>query len=164
MTMASRTPCILTSTSSSRLSSSPGSMKSAMLSLEWKRLRAACMRSRIFTDTGVPSSRAAVVSWLDGSAFMSILDFNTEGFHGHWTLQSQQAFQVFEGIGLVQGFVVPDPQHSWKAHGDAALVAAAAVDAVESQLEHQARLDAAHRAEFLDGVLADDRVDLAELL
>jgi hypothetical protein len=31
------------------------------------------MRSRIFTDTGVPSSGAAGSSWLDGSAFMSML-------------------------------------------------------------------------------------------
>ena len=59
ITMLSSTPCILTSTSSSSASSSPGSMNSAMLSLEWKRLRAASSRSRIFTDTGMPSSGTA---------------------------------------------------------------------------------------------------------
>jgi hypothetical protein len=52
----SSTPCIFTATSSSSFSSSPGSMKAAMLSLEWNRLRAATMRSRIFTDMGVPAS------------------------------------------------------------------------------------------------------------
>ena len=66
MTMLSSTPCILTSTSSSSGSSSPGSMKSAMLSLEWKRLRAATMRSRIFTDTGVPVVAAGCVHGVFG--------------------------------------------------------------------------------------------------
>src|SRR5687767_10333293 len=121
MTMLSSTPCILISTSSSRLSISPGSMKAAMLSLEWKRLRAARMRSRIFTDTGVPSSGTAGISWLDGSAFMSIWDCNTEVFDRHSTLQSQQPFQVYQGICLVQRLVVADSQHAREAHGDAAL-------------------------------------------
>jgi len=61
ITMLSSTPCIFSSTSSSSFSSSPGSMNSAMLSLALKRLRAALIRSRIFTETGVPSSSGKVV-------------------------------------------------------------------------------------------------------
>jgi len=56
--MLDSTAFILSSTSSSKASSSPGSMKSAMLSLAWNRLRAASTRWRIFTDTGVPSSES----------------------------------------------------------------------------------------------------------
>ena len=50
-------------------SSSPGSMNSAMLSLAWKRLRAASRRSRIFTETGVPSSLGARLGALGGVDF-----------------------------------------------------------------------------------------------
>src|SRR3990167_4885813 len=71
--MLSSTPCILRVTSSSSCSSSPGWMNSAMLSLEWKRRRAAWTRSRILTETGTPwssSGGAAVVMGI--SVFMSM--------------------------------------------------------------------------------------------
>jgi len=44
------------------------------LELEWKRLRAAWTRSRIFTDMGTPSPGSAGVSWLDGSAFINMVN------------------------------------------------------------------------------------------
>ena len=47
-----------------------------------------------------------------------------------------------------------------KRHGDAGLVAGGALDGLESQLEDQLRLDAAHRAEALDGVAPHKGIDL----
>ena len=74
-------------------------------------------------------------------------------------LQRQQRLELGQRVGLVQRLVVADPQHAREAHGDAALVARAAVDAFEAELEHQRRPDAAHRAELLERGLADDAVD-----
>ena len=62
------------------------------------------------------------------------------------------------------GLSCADAQHAREAHRDAALVAGAAVDALEAELEHQRRPHAAHRAELLERGPADDRVDAAELL
>src|SRR5512147_2745109 len=56
MTRLLSTSSSLPSTSAFRASSSPGSMKRAMLSLAWKRVRACFSRSRILTDTGTPRS------------------------------------------------------------------------------------------------------------
>ena len=64
----------------------------------------------------------------------------------------------------MQRLVVADAQHAREAHRDAALVARAAVDALEAELEDQARPDAAHRAELLERGLPDDAVDDLELL
>src|SRR6185369_8544651 len=64
----------------------------------------------------------------------------------------------------MQWLVVADTQHPREPHRDAALVARAAVDALETQLKDQRGLDAAHRAELLERGPADDGIDLPELL
>ncbi len=60
MTSACSTPSIFSATSSRSCSSSPSSMKAAMLSLARNRPRALRMRSRIRSATGVPPSRTAL--------------------------------------------------------------------------------------------------------
>src|SRR5436190_11512740 len=75
----------------------------------------------------------------------------------------QQSLQLRQRVGLVQWLVVADPQHAREANGDAALVARAAIDSLEAQLEHEARPDAAHGAELLERRRPDDAVDDLEL-
>src|SRR6476469_2803427 len=79
-------------------------------------------------------------------------------------LQIEEQLEVLQGVGLMQRLVMPNAQHAWKTHGYATLVATAAVDALEAELEDQRWLDAAHRPELLDRRPPDDGVDLAELL
>ena len=61
------------------------------------------------------------------------------------------------------GLSAADPQHAREAHRDAALVARAPVDALEAELEHHRRLDAAHRTELLERGAPDRAIDVAKL-
>ena len=47
-------------------------------------------------------------------------------------------------------FIVTNAQHAREAHGDAALVARAFVDAFQAELEDKRRFHATHGAEFVD--------------
>ena len=58
--------------------------------------------------------------------------------------------------------VVAHAQHAREAHGDAGLVARACVDAFEGDLENQAGLATAHRAEFIQRGGSDDFVHGSE--
>ena len=65
----------------------------------------------------------------------------------------RQLRRRLQRIGLMQRIVVTHAQPAREAHGDAALVARACVDAFESEFENQAGLATAHQAEFF-GVVA----------
>src|SRR5438552_3245651 len=71
---------------------------------------------------------------------------------------------VLDRVGVANGLVLADAKHAREAHRDSRLVAFGALDALESQLEDELRLHDAHRTEALDRALADERVDLADLL
>ena len=80
----------------------------------------------------------------------------------------QHPLKRHELIGLARGLVPAQAADPREAHGDAGLVAGGALQALEGHLEDQAvvRLgaDRADRAEAFDGVVADELVDLLQLL
>src|SRR5579862_5753355 len=71
-----------------------------------------------------------------------------------------EAFQHRERVGVVDMFVRTPAQYAWETHGHAGLVTRAGLNSFEADLEHERRAHAAHRAEFIDGGLAHDRIDL----
>src|SRR4051812_4503589 len=72
--------------------------------------------------------------------------------------------QPLDRVGFGRRLVGADPRDAGKAHGEAGFVALAGVDRIEGDLEHQALLDLAHRAEALDGVGAHPTVEPFQLL
>src|SRR6185503_801634 len=77
------------------------------------------------------------------------------------------SYHRFEGrqpVGLSRRFVDANTADAREAHGEARLVAAALVDRIERDLEHEALLNLAHRAEALYRVAADPAVEPFQLL
>ena len=75
-----------------------------------------------------------------------------------------QRLQRLQRVGLRRRLVPADAGDAGEAHGDAGLVAGRRLDGVEGDFEHELRRDGAHRAEALHRVLADEAVELHELL
>src|SRR5579883_2270005 len=75
----------------------------------------------------------------------------------------QHLLQRFQPVGLARRLVPAQPADAGKAHGDAGFVPGRALQALESNLQHQALVsfmnDVTDGAEFLDGVAADKAVD-----
>jgi len=68
------------------------------------------------------------------------------------------------GVGLVGGFVAAPAAYAGEPHGDAALVAAGALQPLKGQLKHLQRLHGLHRPKPLGGVAADPAVQGRDLL
>src|SRR5258705_9155657 len=80
----------------------------------------------------------------------------------------QHLLERLQPVGLARRLVPAQPADAGKAHRKPGFVAGRTLQPFEGDLEHQALVglvhDLAHRAETLDGVAADETVDLDQLL
>src|SRR5688572_21212372 len=77
---------------------------------------------------------------------------------------ARQPKGVRQAVRVPRRLVLAHAQHPRETHRDPRLVPRRALDAFEPQFEDQLRLHRAHGAEALERVLADEGVDLADLL
>src|SRR5262249_36759484 len=80
----------------------------------------------------------------------------------------QDSLQRFQPVGFARRLVPAQPADAGKAHGEPRLVPRRTLQSLEGDLKHQALgglvHDLSHRAEALDGVAADEAIDLDQLL
>ena len=82
---------------------------------------------------------------------------------GPLRLAGHQRLGRGQAIGFVGGFVTAPAGDAGEAHGDAALVAARGLNALEGQLKHQQRLNRPHRPEPFGGVGSNPAIELGDL-
>src|SRR5687768_4027639 len=80
-----------------------------------------------------------------------------------WPASSRERLQRVEAVGVGRRLVGAPAQDPREAHGDAGLVPAGAVDALEAELEDVLGLHGAHRPEPLERVRADPAVEPQDL-
>src|SRR5262245_54514111 len=106
-----------------------------------------CMIRYTFTVALVSNRNGATDS--TSSGWSQFCHSAIPGFIGTASSIHDEGVQSFHAIGLGRRLVPADPVDAGKAHGEAGLVAARVVDAVEGDLEDECRLHFAHRAKTL---------------